>query len=137
MKVLLVDDQEDIRKIGRLSLEAVGKHQVLVAANAAEAIYLAWSERPDLILMDMMMPGMDGLAALAELRRTPELRSIPVLFMTAKVQRSEVEHYLGAGAAGVICKPFDPMTLPSEIAKILEARGRSIPAAPTAVPSTL
>jgi len=124
MKVLLVDDQEDIRKIGRLSLEAVGKHQVLVASNAAEALELARS-RPDLILMDMMMPGRDGLSALAELRETPELRSIPVLFMTAKVQRGEVEHYLRAGAAGVIQKPFDPMTLPFEIEKILRARRRS------------
>jgi len=122
MKVLLVDDQEDIRKIGRLSLEAVGKHQVLLAANAAEAIHLARSQ-PDLILMDMMMPGRDGLSALAELRGTPELSAIPVLFMTAKVQRSELEHYLQAGAIGVIQKPFDPMTLPSEIEKIMSALG--------------
>ncbi|HVE85183.1 MAG TPA: response regulator [Myxococcales bacterium] len=122
MKVLLVDDQEDIRKIGRLSLEAVGKHQVMLAANAAEAIHLARSQ-PDLILMDMMMPGRDGLSALAELRTTPELSAIPVLFMTAKVQRSELEHYLQAGAIGVIQKPFDPMTLPSEIEKIMSALG--------------
>jgi len=122
MKVLLVDDQEDIRKIGRLSLESVGKLQTLVAASAAEALQLARSERPDLILMDVMMPGMDGLAALAELRRIPELSAIPVMFMTAKVQGSEVERYLRAGAVGVINKPFDPMTLPSEIRRILLRR---------------
>lgn len=122
MKVLLVDDEEDIRKIGRLSLEAVGKFETLVAASAAEGIALARLERPDLILMDMMMPGMDGLAALAELRHTPELAAIPVLFMTAKVQRSEIEHYLSVGAIGVIQKPFDPMTLPDEIRRIMDAR---------------
>jgi CheY-like chemotaxis protein len=121
MKVLLVDDQEDIRKIGRLSLEAVGKHQVVVASNAAEALLLA-RDLPDLILMDMMMPGTDGLSTLAELRGTPGLSSIPVLFMTAKVQRSEVEDYLRAGAIGVIQKPFDPMTLPSEIERIFRER---------------
>jgi CheY-like chemotaxis protein len=124
MKVLLVDDEEDIRKIGRLSLEAVGKFKVMMAASASEALSLARSEPPDLILMDMMMPGMDGLSALAELQRDAALKAIPVLFMTAKVQRSEVDHYLSVGAIGVIQKPFDPMTLPAEIKRIMEARQR-------------
>ncbi len=124
MRVLLVDDEEDIRKIARVSLEAVGKFEVVMAASAAEALALARSESPDLILMDMMMPGMDGLSALAELRRDAALQAIPVMFMTAKVQRSEVDHYLSAGAIGVIQKPFDPMTLPSEIKRIMEARER-------------
>ena len=122
MKVLLVDDADDIRKIGHLSLTAVGKFQAMLAASAIEGIALARSERPDLILMDMMMPGMDGLSALAELRQDPELKHIPVIFMTAKVQRSEVEHYLSMGAVGVIQKPFDPMQLPREIRKIIENR---------------
>ena len=119
MKVLLVDDEEDIRKIGRLSLEAVGRFQTLVASSAREGIALAAAELPDLILMDMMMPNMDGLAALAELRRRPELRHIPVVFMTAKVQPFEVAHYLAMGAAGVIQKPFDPMMLPDELRRIV------------------
>ena len=119
MKVLLVDDEEDIRKIGRLSLEAVGRFQTLVASSAREGIELAAAELPDLILMDMMMPNMDGLAALAELRRRPELRHIPVVFMTAKVQPFEVAHYLAMGAAGVIQKPFDPMMLPDELRRIV------------------
>ena len=122
MKVLLVDDEEDIRKIGRLSLEAVGKFQTIVAANAIDALALAASEHPDLILMDMMMPGMDGLAALAELQRAPALKTIPLVFMTAKVQRADVAHYLAAGAIGVIGKPFDPMTLPDELRRLLAAR---------------
>lgn len=125
MKVLLVDDEEDIRKIGRLSLQSVGKFETVLASSAAEAIALARSERPDLILMDMMMPGMDGLEALAELKRLPELKAIPVLFMTARVQRDEVEQYLRLGAIGVVQKPFDPMLLPSEIRRILEAFQRS------------
>lgn len=122
MKVLLVDDEEDIRKIGRLSLEAVGKFHTLVAASAAEGLALAASERPDLILLDMMMPGMDGLGALAVLKADPALRSIPVVFMTAKVQRSEVAHYLEVGAIGVVHKPFDPMSLPDELRRLLAAR---------------
>ena len=123
MKILLVDDEEDIRKVGHLSLTAVGKFEVVVAASATEGLALAATDRPDLILMDMMMPGMDGLAALAAIQASPELKSIPVLFVTARVQRDEIEHYLSLGAIGVIQKPFDPMTLPDEIRRILAARG--------------
>ncbi len=119
MKILLVDDEEDIRKIGRLSLEAVGKFDTVVAAGPVEALALASSERPELILMDMMMPIMDGLAVLAQLQSSLLLRTIPVIFMTAKVQRDEIEHYLRMGAIGVIRKPFDPMTLPNQITEIL------------------
>ncbi len=122
MKILLVDDEEDIRTIGKLSLEAVGKFETIIASGAAQGIELARAARPDLILMDMMMPGMDGLTALARIQSDPDLRLIPVLFMTAKVQRSEVEHYLSVGAIGVIHKPFDPMTLPDEIHRILATR---------------
>jgi CheY-like chemotaxis protein len=119
MKVLLIDDEEDIRKIGQLSLEAVGKFKATLAASAREGIEAAILDRPDLILMDMMMPGMDGLTALQEIHARPELKDVPVLFMTAKVQRSDVSRYLQMGAAGVIHKPFDPMTLPDEIRRIL------------------
>lgn len=119
MKVLLVDDEDDIRKIAKMSLDLVGHFETAAVASAREAIELAKRERPDLILMDMMMPGMDGLAALDEMRRTPELDAVPVMFLTAKVQRHEVEHYLACGAVGVIQKPFDPMTLPTEIRRLL------------------
>lgn len=122
MKVLLVDDEPDIRKIGRLSLEAIGKWQVVQAASAPEALELARRERPALILMDVMMPGMDGPTALAELQRDPELRTIPVVFMTARVRQAEIDQYLAAGALGVIEKPFDPMTLPAELRRILAGR---------------
>jgi len=120
MKVLIVDDEADIRRIGELSLQSIGGWQVLLAESGAEGIDTARAHRPDLILMDMMMPEMDGLTALEQLRKEPELESIPVVFMTAKVQREEISRYLEAGAMGVVHKPFDPMTLPDEIRRILE-----------------
>lgn len=119
MKVLLVDDEEDIRKIGSLSLEAIGKFEVSVASSAREALRLAEQEHPDVILMDMMMPEMDGLAALRELQAIPHLRAIPVVFVTAKVQTAEAQKYLALGARGVVPKPFDPMTLPADLLRIL------------------
>ena len=122
MKILLVDDEEDIRKIGALSLGTVGKFDVLVASCAQEAIECATEAQPDLVLMDMMMPGMDGLSALAQLRSSERTRHIPVVFMTAKVQPSEVAHYLEKGALGVIPKPFDPMALPDQIRALVAGR---------------
>jgi len=119
MKVLLIDDEEDIRKVGRLSLEAVGHFETAVAASAKEGFDLARADRPDFILMDMMMPDVDGIAALAELKSTPDLKDIPVIFMTAKAQRTEIAFYLECGAIGVVKKPFDPMALPGEINTIL------------------
>lgn len=121
MRVLLVDDEEDIRKIGKLSLEAVGGFETNVASDANEAIALARSKHPDVILMDVMMPEMDGLAVLAKLKLLDDLRMIPVVFMTAKVQQAEVQKYLSAGAIGVVQKPFDPMTLSAELVRILAA----------------
>lgn len=119
MKVLLVDDEEDIRKVGRVSLEGVGKFEARLAEDAANAFEILGEFRPDVILMDMMMPGMDGLEALSNLKAHDEWSTIPVIFMSAKVQLHEVNQYIEAGAIGVIQKPFDPMTLPSEIAAIL------------------
>ena len=119
MKVLLIDDEEDIRKVGRLSLEAIGHFETAVAASAKEGFDLARVDRPDFILMDMMMPDVDGIAALSELKSSPDLKDIPVIFMTAKAQRTEIAFYLQCGAIGVVKKPFDPMTLPSELTAIL------------------
>jgi CheY-like chemotaxis protein len=122
-KVLLVDDEPNIRKIGELSLKKVGKWDVVLAASGSEGLELAARERPDLILLDVMMPGLDGPATLAELKSRPETADIPVIFMTAKVQKQEVERYLAAGAIGVIPKPFDPMSLPTQIREIISALG--------------
>lgn len=121
MKVILVDDEEDIRKVGRLSLEAVGHFTTAVVSSAREGFDLARSDRPDVIVMDMMMPDVDGLTALAELQSIPDLKDIPVIFMTAKAQPAEIAHYLELGAIGVVRKPFDPMTLPNEINSLMQA----------------
>ena len=122
-KVLMVDDEPDIRKIGLLSLRSVGKLTALAASSGEEALALAAQEKPDLILLDVMMPGMTGPDVLARLRQSPETASIPVIFMTAKVQKAEVEGYRALGAAGVISKPFDPMLLSAQIRAILESPG--------------
>ena len=118
-KVMLVDDEADIRTVGKMSLARVGKWVVVLASSGAEALPLAVSERPDVVLLDVMMPGMDGPTTLAKLREQPETATIPVIFMTAKAQKTEVERYLSLGARGVIAKPFDPLGLPAEVRRIM------------------
>ena len=125
MKLLLIDDEEDILKIGKLSLEMVGKFRVTTAASATLGIQAATQDPPDVILMDMMMPGMDGLTALSEFKKIPGLSAIPVVFMTAKAQRSDVARYVALGATGVLPKPFNPMTLAAEVRALLEAAKRA------------
>lgn len=120
-KVLLVDDEADIRRIGELSLRAVGKLEVYLAKSGFEAIEMAKRELPDVVLLDVMMPGMDGPSTLEVLRSDVDLKSIPVIFMTAKVQRQEVETYSKMGALGVISKPFDPMTLAKQLFNIVDS----------------
>ena len=117
-KILFVDDDEDIRTIARLSLTAVGGWDVTLASSGPQAIELAGTDRPDLIMLDMMMPGMDGLATLQGLRADARTASIPVIFLTAKMQKTEVDRYRAVGA-GFIAKPFDPMGLPDEIRRVL------------------
>ena len=118
-KVLLVDDEDDIRTIGQLSLSRVGKWETVLASNGAEALQKAAAERPDVILLDVMMPGMDGPTTLARLREQPATAQTPVIFMTAKIQKHEVARYLELGAVGVIGKPFEPLTLPADIKKLV------------------
>jgi CheY-like chemotaxis protein len=119
-KVLIVEDEPHIRRIGELSLRGVGKWEVVLASSGVEGLDRAASEQPDVILLDVMMPGMDGPTMLAELRAHSNTAMIPVIFITAKVETHEVERYLSLGAVGVISKPFDPMKLPREIEQILE-----------------
>lgn len=114
-KVLIVDDDPNIRMIAQTSLECLTEWTIVMATNGSEALVVAAKEQPDVILMDMRMPGMDGLTALSKLREQPETISTPVIFLTANVQTQEVQAYIKDGAKGVISKPFDPMTLPSEI----------------------
>ena len=117
--VLLVDDEEDIRTVGQIALEDVGGLLPLLAGTSDEAVALANSGHPDLILLDVMMPGTDGPGTLARLRAAPATASIPIIFLTAKAQKADVQRLLALGAAGVIAKPFDPMTLVDEARKIL------------------
>ncbi len=122
-RILIVDDEEDIRLVSRLAVQRVGGWQALVAASGPEAVDVAARERPDLILLDVMMPGTDGLATLSLLRAREATADIPVVFLTAKVQQQEVDHYLALGALGVIRKPFDPLVLPDEIRRIAGEAG--------------
>ena len=116
--MLHVEDEPDIREVALMSLQLVGGMTVEQAGSGRDALSQAKSFAPDLILMDVMMPGMDGPSTLAELKKCPDTASIPVIFMTAKVQSHEVERYRAMGAVDVIAKPFDPMTLPDQIREI-------------------
>ena len=119
MKVLIIDDEDDIRRIACLSLSRVGKMEVVDASGGPEGVKKAASERPDAILLDVMMPGLDGPATLSALRSNPATAGIPVVFLTAKAMASEIERLLGLGARGVLTKPFDPMSLPQELKSCL------------------
>jgi two-component system, OmpR family, response regulator len=117
-KILYVEDEEDIRTIARMALEMVGGLAVEVCSSGQEALTLAPAFEPDLILLDVMMPGMDGPETFAQLQQLPDISDTPVVFMTAKVQPQEIRHYRELGAADVIRKPFDPMTLTTAVQTI-------------------
>lgn len=117
-RILYVEDESDIQTITAMALEAVGGFSVVSCSSGAEALAAAPAANADLILLDVMMPGMDGLAALVALRALPQTADTPVIFMTAKVQASEIQHYMHLGVAGVVAKPFDPMTLSEQIGEI-------------------
>ena len=114
-QVLYVEDDEDIQTVAQMSLEMVGGLTLRTCSSGQDALLAAAQFNPDLILLDVMMPGMDGPMTLTELRKLPHLASTPVIFMTAKVQAAEVAHYRSLGALGVIAKPFDPMQLAQQV----------------------
>jgi len=118
-RVLLVDDEPDIREIARLSLENVGGWQVTTAASGVEALALTRESRFDAVLLDVMMPDLDGPATLARLREEGLIEGVPVIFLTAKVQAADRRQLDALGAAGTIGKPFDPMRLSDEVARVL------------------
>ncbi len=119
MKILIVDDDPDIRFIARLSLDRVGGMDVIEADGGAEGVRIAREEQPDVILLDMMMPLMDGTATLEALRAQPATAAIPVIFLTAKTVAAEVERMRALGAVGVLTKPFDPRALPADVRGLL------------------
>jgi CheY-like chemotaxis protein len=117
-RILMVEDDPDIRAVAHLSLTAVGGFEVELCPSGPEALTRVPQFRPDLVLLDVMMPGMDGPATLCRLQELPSMEGIPVVFMTAKVQPQEVQEYLALGAVEVVAKPFDPMTLPTTLREI-------------------
>ncbi len=117
-KILYVEDESDIQAVTKIALENVGGFELLVCNSGEEAVTMAVDYEPDLLLLDIMMPGMDGPTTLSALKKLPELKNIPVIFMTAKVQPSEISSYKKLGALDVISKPFDPMKLADQIKTI-------------------
>ena len=117
-RILYVEDEGDIRTVTAMALEAVGGFTVISCDSGKEALATAPDAKADLILLDVMMPGMDGLATLSALRGLSQTADTPVIFMTAKVQASEIQHYMRLGATDVIAKPFDPMMLSAQIGEI-------------------
>lgn len=118
-RILVIDDDDDIREVAQTSLELVGGHEVLTAASGGDGLASARAERPDAILLDVMMPGMDGPATLRRLRAEPATRAIPVVLLTAKVRADDRAFFAGLDVAGVISKPFDPVGLPTQVAATL------------------
>ncbi len=126
--VLMVDDDASIRRITQLVLTRVVPWEVKLAASGNEALTCLSEFHPDLILLDVMMPGMDGPTTMSMIKQTYGEKAPPVIFMTAKALKNEVDFFLNLGSIGVITKPFDPKSLPEEIMSIWKqwACGRSV-----------
>ena len=120
-RILYAEDEPDIQAVAKIALETVGGFELRVCNNGEEAVANAISYAPDLLLFDVMMPGMDGPTALKAIKEMPEMADTPAIFMTAKVQPAEVAEYKALGAIDVIAKPFDPMTLAEQIKTIWQA----------------
>ena len=118
-RILIIDDEDDIREVAALSLESVAGWQVTTASSGAEGMRLAAAEVPDAILMDVMMPAMDGPTTFREMQKLPELASIPVILLTAKVQGVDQRRFAGLGVTAVLFKPFDPLTLAEQMSEAL------------------
>ena len=118
-RILIIDDEDYIREVDAMSLETVAGWDVMVANSGAQGLVRAANYRPDAILLDVMMPGMDGPTTFRELRKNPVTAKIPVLFLTAKVQATDRRRFADLGIHGVLVKPFDPMTLSTQVANAL------------------
>lgn len=116
--ILYVEDEPDIREVAKIALELVGKLSLIICSSGEEALRQAPHSKPDMLLLDVMMPGMDGPTTLRALRRIPSTRTTPAVFMTAKVQLKEIQEYKALGAVEIVAKPFDPMTLAQTLRSI-------------------
>ena len=119
-RILIIDDEDDIREVAALSLETVAGWEVMVASSGAQGLARAATYQPDAILLDVMMPGMDGPTVLSRMRANTERPNCPVIFVTAKALPREIALLRELGAAGVIAKPFDPMELGRQVLQIWE-----------------
>lgn len=117
-RILYADDEEDILNVASMALEMLGGFSVTTCGNGFDAIAEARRNPPDLIMLDVMMPRMDGPETLSRIRADALLSEVPVLLMTARVRDVEMDDYLARGADGVISKPFDPMTLADEVRRV-------------------
>jgi len=124
LKILHVEDDADIREIAQMALELSGDFEVVQCVSGESALETINDFTPDVLLLDMMMPGMTGQQTLEHIRKRPHLAEIPAIFMTARAQRAEIQEFKDLGAADVISKPFDPITLGDQIKAILAALGR-------------
>jgi len=120
-RILIIDDEDDIREVAALSLETTAGWEILTASSGTDGIRVAGSCKPmpDAILMDVMMPGMDGPTTFRELRKNPATAGIPVLLLTAKVQGSDQRRFADLGVEAILLKPFDPLTLSTQISDAL------------------
>ena len=121
-RILYVEDEPDIQTVARIVLETVGGFTVQICSSGEEALQAAVEFAPDLLLLDVMMPGMDGPTTLQELRNLPDLENTPAVFMTAKVQPQEIKQFKSYSALDVIAKPFNPIALSSQITAIWQQR---------------
>ncbi len=117
--VLIIDDEDDIREVAALSLEATAGWKILTASSGSEGIEVAVAHQPDAILMDVMMPGVDGPTTYRIMKENPAISHIPVLLLTAKVQGVDKRRFADLGVAAILFKPFDPLTLAEQIAEAL------------------
>ena len=124
MKILLAEDEADIRRLATMSLTRGGKWQVVEAADGEECLALAQRERPDVILLDAMMPRLDGFQTCQRLKASSATKDIPVIFLTASVQEWETQRGLALGAIGYLYKPFDPLQLRQQVLELLARAGR-------------
>ncbi|ACC83383.1 response regulator [Nostoc punctiforme] len=120
-KILIVDDEEDVRAIAKLGLEMAAGWNVLTASSGQEALKVAATHKPDVILLDMMMPDMDGRATLQQLKANPATKKIPVILLTAKLQQSDRESFTDMDVAAIFAKPFRPLKLAEQINEVLVA----------------
>lgn len=118
-KILIIDDEDDIREVAALSLEAIAGWEILTASSGAQGILIAAAQQPDAILMDVMMPEVDGPTTFGLMKQNPAVAGIPVLLLTAKVQGVDQRRFANLGVSAVLFKPFDPLTLAQQISDAL------------------